>query len=210
MAIDGKAPYYICVKTNGCAGNWERELVAYSTGVLDYENRDEAGDYIRAFWNAFCGNGRIRSMEEYREKRKDDEKFSSMMRRTAQILDGETKEDQEKKGGNILDLYDKYLSYDRSRGEFYHIGGCPESGVQADCLYIHLMRPLDDYLEGILVKRIVGFFEGNVQQAFDDYRYIMMFGERQHRDGKPDVLEEINLMDADGNVLKNMYGRDSK
>jgi len=150
--------YELVIKTNSYVGNFERELVSYSLGILDkvqMEGGSVHGAYeMDLFWKEEFNSERIDYYDDY-----------------------------ELKDEYLMETYQEVDDWEQIT--FYHI-------VDSDSysLAIQLVKPLTEYWEEIIVRRIKKFFEIN------PCKYDFVFPD----EGK---LIDVYLIDSDGKRIKN-------
>ncbi len=132
---NNKSPYYLVVVASKWTGNFERELIAYSMGVLDEIQMEikyaeqELADFYREVFN--------KETPEWIEF--DNELFEKFLNLTYQVVD------------------------DWEQDTFYNVGVAPkmlnEEFTNADSIiYIQLKKPLDEYWENIIIPRMIKYF----------------------------------------------------
>lgn len=187
----------LVIHTNAYTGNFERELIAYSFGILDevQEDIDYACEYKKIFWNNVIGM-HVNSKEEY-----ENDEVAGLMK---SFLWNEKKKNEE-----VLQLYE-YLRYtsqqvdDWSQDTFYNICSFYKN-EQYDCdtILVQLEKPLSGNLETLVIERIKNFFRFHVLDIVEDYTWLCQFGEPRDR-GKeqPVILLDLELIDSDNNLIK--------
>ena len=65
----------LIIHTNKYTGNFERELVAYSLGILEDSQMNHSESFQKAFWTSVSGVG-IDSYEDYLNKIKNNDNFN--------------------------------------------------------------------------------------------------------------------------------------
>lgn len=216
-----KAPYKLIIRTNSYTGNFDRELVAYSIGILDEIQEDYADSYKKAFWTRYGGNG-CNSLEEY-NKFEEEYKIKELNRLYSDAEDflkeleekdpeakarrEERKKAREKKEyeEDINRLYDTYLCYtyqtvdDWEQDTFYNIDFYKDDSCNS--IIIQLTQPLNEKFETLVTNRIKEFFENDIYNVISDYDWVCSFGEK--RNGKEDYkLLDLELVDENDNVIK--------
>ena len=186
-----KPPYYLIVHTNKYTGHFERKLIAYSFGILEEGQSAYAPDYIRAFWRNIT-NRDIANYEQYKDLLK-------------------TMNDN---SDDYKNLYEKYLCYtyqivdDWEQETFYNINSYyKNSKYNCDSIYIGLKEPLDEKYEKIIIPRIKAFFEENVYDIFEKYKYISTHNAFPAflEETKPTLLDIDLIKSKDNSLVKKYY-----
>jgi len=223
------APYYLLIHTNDYTGNFERELVAYSTGILDELQEKFANSYKKAFWNKIAASD-IDSIEEYRKFKTSPEniilqELDETLKMAIKILDDPDKADEiakilddsksqilsdELEQDNIERLYDTYLCYtyqtvdDWEQDTFYNIESFYKNEkYKCDTIFIQLNKPLPEYLEKIVIERIKSFFSQDVYNTIEDYEWLCQFGEKMPQSFRHSYeLIDLELVDSNYHLIK--------
>lgn len=221
-----KAPYKLVIHTDSYTGNFERELVAYSLGILDEEQESiaYAEEYIKAFWNTVVGKG-INNLKDYidskesRKRLKEQNDYLNNFLQKVDILLGNSDMTEEslqaalnkKEELTIDELYDKYLCYteqtvdDWEQSTFYNITShYTNKKYNCDSVIIQLKEIPPEDIEKIIIGRIKGFFEYNVYNIFENYIYLCHYGNTNALNKSLNLLS-IDLLDENDNVVKNLY-----
>jgi hypothetical protein len=131
-----RIPYTLEVECNAYWGNFEREFVAYSMGILDDVQMriKHSEEELIMFWNEVF-NYRPLTFEE---ALRNYELLKDYLFETFQDVD------------------------DWSQLTFYQIDWDVMHKEKRDVLRIQLAKPLDKYWEGIIIPRMKTFFEKNI------------------------------------------------
>jgi hypothetical protein len=221
-----KCPYYLLIHTNSYTGNFERELIAYTLGILDEEQKDYAPDFIKAFWTSYAGNGCV-SLEDYDNFEKMlDPSYIDGLFDVLNIIENKTIEDidenefkkcvEEKKkqrenenyDKDIRRLYDTYLCYtyqsvdDWEQDTFYNIKSFYKNEKHnCDTVFIQLNSQLPEHLEKIIIERIKSFFENDIYNIIKNYEWVCSFGHKRNSNEDYKLLD-LELVDNKNNLIK--------
>lgn len=218
-----KAPYMLIVHTNSYTGHFERELVAYSIGILDEFQKTYGNSFKKAFWESYAGTG-CTSLEAYNkfEEEFKTHELANLLTEVDMLLerlkekDASIKDKQEERRKaiekeryekNINRLYDSYLCYtyqevdDWEQDTFYNIESYYKGSDKCDSIRIQLAKPLNEELEEIVIKRIKNFFEKDAYNIIKDYDWLCSFGERR-KDKQDYKLLDLELVDSEYNLVK--------
>lgn len=223
-----KPPYELCIVTDVYAGNFERELIAFSIGLLDgvQEKIKYARMYIQAFWK-YTEN--VHSYQEYKEtiqrlnSNTTQAKIESLLNKTKIVED---EPDNDKMVLNLCSSIksffnpnrDEYAEFyenvlcntyqivdDWEQYTFYRIGQDyknPDGNNLCNCIYIQLNQPLTGRFEELVVKRIHSFFDEDVLKTIN--RYISLCEHCKNIDNSlttPKKLCRLELIDKQGNLI---------
>lgn len=217
---DKNVPYYLLIHTNSYTGNFERELIGYCFGVLPKDCENFAREYKKAFWN-YIGASDIDSLEEYIDFTteyynisnkleiletllKNIENYNSKINNFKETV--KTSEILEK--DKLLKLYSDYLYYsiqnvdDRKENTFFNIENFYRNEeYNCDTICIQLKEPLDKYLEDIIIPRIKEFFENDIFNIIEDYRWVCEFGNKRNLTEKLELID-LELVNSSNEIIK--------
>lgn len=137
-----KIPYTLEVECDSYWGNFEREFVAYSMGILDDVQMSirHSEEYLEMFWQDVFG----RSYLDFEYALEHYVLLQDYLFETFQDCD------------------------DWEQLTFYYIDWDVMHKEKRDVLKIQLAKPFDEYWEGIIVPRMKEFFEKHIYEHMKD------------------------------------------
>ena len=183
MKMKQLIPYRLCIQTDDYTGNFERELVGYSTGILDEVTESliskfDPDDYCKHWFyqDVMCMNEK-----SYYSRIKGGE--SPLLR------------------DYLCETYQEVDDWEQST--FYYINPyfddknsvMPDGSIKCNSLYLQLVKPLPPIWEEIIIGRIVKFFKDERirKEEFSCLKYAEW--DKRH-------LVNITLIDDENNVVK--------
>lgn len=212
----------LIIHTNKYTGNFERELVAYSLGILQESQMDHSESFQKAFWTSVAGVG-INSYDEYLSKIKNndnfnDDNFFDVMDRASLVLGKLSEEDikkrkekrlQEKIDTDWSNFYENFLEKtyqwvdDIEEDTFYNIESYYKNNkYNCDSIYIQLKKEPTEYFEKTIINRIKDFFENNILDIITNYDWVCQFGHKSFQDNSDLKLLDLELIDENNNLIK--------
>lgn len=150
-------PYTIEVECNAYWGNFEREFVAYSMGILDdvQMNIRHSEEYLEMFWQEVFGRSHL--------------DFEYALEHYVLLQD------------YLFETFQECDDWEQLT--FYSIDWDTMHKEKRDVLKIQLVKPFDDYWEGIIIPRMRAFF---AEHIYEDKAKLI----------------SIKLLDSRGKVVK--------
>ena len=151
-------PYTLEVECDSYWGSFEREFVAYSIGILDdvQMNIRHSEEYLEMFWQDVFGRSHL--------------DFEYALEHYVLLQD------------YLFETFQECDDWEQLT--FYSIDLDTMHKEKRNILKIQLAKPLDEYLEGIIIPRMKAFFAGHI---YEDKAKLI----------------SIKLLDEQGNILKN-------
>ena len=137
-----KIPYTLEVECDSYWGNFEREFVAYSMGILDDVQMSirHSEEYLEMFWQDVFGRSYL--------------DFEYALEHYVLLQDYLFETFQDCDDWEQLTFY--YIDWDTMHKE------------KRDVLKIQLAKPFDEYWEGIIIPRMKEFFEKHIYEHMKD------------------------------------------
>lgn len=195
-----KVPYRICVHTTGYTGNFERELIGYTLGVLDEVQEDnlswdDQNDYCKHWFYQD-----IMKMQErlyyfkLSEKHQEQTGLGDLLTSRENLLLQEF----------LLETYQEVDDWEQMT--FYYIDKYfKDKEYDCNSVYIQLNKPLNDIWEEIIITRMFRFFKDNriINEKYGSLGII--YGNGKWDDIK---LLSLELIDENDNVIKEYHPED--
>lgn len=213
--------YKLIIETDSYAGNFERELIIYSFGMLPNGSGSFTA-YARPFWDSTVGTG-VETYENYlafRNQRKKEKSNEEILSEISHYCIRKDKSDKELiaiyhriqdklEAENILHLYD-YLEYtmqevdDWKENTFYNL--CEDS----NSLFVQLKDILPERFEKIVIEQITKFFNLDIYNKIKDYEYLCMFDDIDRKHDEPITLNRIYIIDENENIVKTYFDNSTR
>jgi len=206
---DKNVPYYLLIHTNSYTGNFERELIGYCFGVLPKACKNFAREYKKAFWNC-VGASDIDSLEQYVDFLTEYYKIYNKLENQDIKNIKENKDFKSKvlEKDELLKLYSNYICStlqqvdDWKEETFYNIESFYKNKeYNCDTIYVQLKEPFNDYFESIVIERIKEFFENDIFNIIEDYRWVCEFGEKKNKHNDLKLLD-LELVNEKNEIIK--------
>lgn len=141
-----RIPYTLEIECNAYWGNFEREFVAYSMGILDdVQHGRHSKEELEMFWTEVFG----KQPPSFKEALESYPLLKDYLFETFQDVD------------------------DWSQLTFYHIDWTVMHKEQRDVLCIQLAKPLDKYWEDIIIPRMKDYFTKKLYKWMREYTELL-------------------------------------